>query len=101
MPLAEAKTDAEQREMLQHWLKSYGPEELFPNGEPNSAILSVLPEEDHLKLGQKKEAYDSYEPLEVPDWQTLAVNTGEQVSCMKAVGELLHEVIKQYVFRLP
>lgn len=81
--------------MLQEWLTSYGPDRLFPNGKPNEAVLSVIPEEDGLKLGQKKEAYDSYEPLDVPDWQTLAIKAGEEASCMKAVGELLHEVVKQ------
>ncbi|KAI0806344.1 D-xylulose 5-phosphate/D-fructose 6-phosphate phosphoketolase [Irpex lacteus] len=95
VPLAEAKTDPEQRKMLQEWLTSYGPDRLFPNGKPNEAVLSVIPEEDGLKLGQKKEAYDSYEPLDVPDWQTLAIKAGEEASCMKAVGELLHEVVKQ------
>ncbi|KAI0091335.1 D-xylulose 5-phosphate/D-fructose 6-phosphate phosphoketolase [Irpex rosettiformis] len=95
VPLADAKTDADERKMLQEWLKSYGPDRLFPGGQPNSDILSVIPEEDGLKLGQKKEAYDSYEPLAVPDWKKLGVKAGDQVSCMKAVGELLHEVVKE------
>lgn len=97
VPLAAAKTDGEERQQLQEWLTSYGPKELFPDGVPNAAILSVIPEQDELKLGQKKEAYASYEPLDVPDWKSLAVKAGEEQSCMKLVGELLHEVVKQCV----
>jgi xylulose-5-phosphate/fructose-6-phosphate phosphoketolase len=84
--------------MLQEWLSSYDPHALLPDGKPNDKIVSIIPEEDELKLGQRKEAYDSYEPLDVPDWKTFSVNAGEEVSCMKVVGELLHEVIKQYAF---
>ena len=100
VPLAAAKTDAEERKQLQEWLTSYGPKELFPEGGPSKEILSVIPEEDDLKLGQRKEAYASYEPLNVPDWKQLGVKAGTEVSCMKAVGELLHEVVKEYVVLL-
>ncbi|KAI0694589.1 XFP N-terminal domain-containing protein [Cytidiella melzeri] len=95
VPLAEAKKDTEERKILQEWLSSYDPHTLFPDGSPNSAVLSIIPDEDVLKLGQKKEAYKSYEALDVPDWKSLSVKAGDQVSCMKIVGELLHEVIKQ------
>lgn len=97
VPLVAAKTDAEERQQLQDWLTSYGPKELFPDGSPNADILSVIPEQDDLKLGQKKEAYASYEPLDVPDWKPLGVQAGEEKSCMKVVGEFLHEVVKQCV----
>lgn len=76
MPLAGAKTDAEERQQLQEWLTSYNPKELFPSGAPNAEILSIIPDQDNLKLGQKKEAYASYEPLDVPDWKPLGVQAG-------------------------
>lgn len=96
VPLAEAKKDAKERKMLQDWLLSYNPKELFgETGVPNDDILSIIPQENALKLGQKKEAYASYEPLDVPNWQDLAVEKGTEASCMKMVGEFLHDVIQQ------
>ena len=99
VPLTEAKTDPEERAQLQQWLSSYDPHKLFPNGEPNEDILQIIPEEDHLKLGQRKEAYASYEPLNVPNWMEtgLPVEKGKEASCMKTVGEFLHEIVKKYV----
>ena len=96
VPLAEAKNDAAERKQLQEWLLSYKPRELFgESGVPNADILSIVPEENVLRLGQKKEAYASYEQLSVPDWMDKAVEQGTQASCMKVVGEFLHDVIKQ------
>ncbi len=98
MPLTEAKTDPEERKALQKWLTADDPCELFgTTGEPNQEILSIIPEENHLKLGQKKEAYAAYTPLDVPAWEHMGVEKGTQASCMKVVGEYLHDVIKQYV----
>ena len=49
------------------------------------------------KLGQKKEAYASYEPLDVPSWieSGLTAEKGSESSCMKTIGEFLHTVIKK------
>lgn len=98
VPLMNAKTDPEERAQLQEWLSSYDPQKLMPNGEPNADILEIIPEEDHLKLGQRKEVYAAYEPLDVPAWleSGLAVDKGTEASCMKVVGEFLHEIIKRY-----
>ena len=88
--------------MLQDWLLSYDPRELFgEDGEPNSDILSIIPKEDALKLGQKKEAYANYEPIDCPAWESKCVPKGGEASCMKVVGEYLHDVVKKCVLRLP
>ena len=79
--------------MLQEWLLSYGPKELFgANGVPNDAILSVVPKEESKRLGMREEAFKSYTPLNVPDWQQFAVEKGSSQSCMKITGELLDAV---------
>ena len=89
--------------MLQKWLSSYKPHDLFhvnPGkncGLPVDAVLSVIPQQDDLKLGQKKEAYASYEPLHVPEWMDKGVTKGTQQSCMKLVGSFLKEVVKESV----
>ena len=44
VPLPNAKKDPQQLRILQEWLRSYRPEELFDdNGVPNDKILSVIP----------------------------------------------------------
>ncbi|KAG5647371.1 hypothetical protein DXG03_000439 [Asterophora parasitica] len=93
VPLPEAKTDAEELGLLQKWLQSYHPKELFnKDGSPVDAILDIIPD-DGKKLGLRKEAYDSYKPLNTPDWRKYTVNVGEQESCMKAIGRFLKEVV--------
>ncbi|KAI0925731.1 hypothetical protein AcW1_008089 [Taiwanofungus camphoratus] len=103
VPLPEAKTDAEELRMLNDWLASYKPRELFDgNGAPNEMILSIVPEEDAKKLGQRKETYAAYTPLDVPEWMGLGVERGSQQSCMKVVGEFLYHVVEQnpHTFRI-
>ena len=97
VPLPESKTDANERAMLQEWLLSYGPKELFgESGVPNDAILSVIPKEESKRVGMREEAYKSYTPLEVPDWKQFAVEKGSAQSCMKITGELVDAVSQTY-----
>ncbi|KAI9061053.1 phosphoketolase [Trametes sanguinea] len=96
VPLPEAKTDANERKMLQEWLTSYGPKELFGDaGVPNDAILSLVPEEESKRLGMREEAYKAYTPLDVPEWRKFAVEKGTDQSCMKITGELLDAVVQE------
>lgn len=95
VPLPNCKTSTEELGILQDWLASYRPAELFNNGVPVDEILSIIPLEPTKRLGQKKESYDAYSPLDVPDWRTLCVPKGSEESCMKAVGRLLREVVKR------
>jgi xylulose-5-phosphate/fructose-6-phosphate phosphoketolase len=106
VPLPNAKTDKEELQALQHWLSSYNPHELFhikstasnhkEDGHPVDDVLSVIPEQQQKKLGQRKEAYAAFEALQVPEWIDMGVKKGSQVSCMKAVGSFLKEIIKEY-----
>lgn len=57
------------------------------------SILSIIPTDDHKKLGQRKETYDVYQPLEVADWQKFSSRKGTQESCMKASGQFLDQVL--------
>ncbi|KAF9533738.1 phosphoketolase [Crepidotus variabilis] len=96
VPLPAAKTSAEELGALQKWLSSYKPGELFSKeGEPNVAILSIIPEANTKKLGQRKESYANYIPLITPKWENLCYEKGSQESCMKAVGKFLRDVIKE------
>jgi xylulose-5-phosphate/fructose-6-phosphate phosphoketolase len=106
VPLPNAKTDEEELLALQHWLSSYNPHELFhmesnssnhkKDGHPVDDVLSIIPEKQQKKLGQRKEAYAAFEALQVPEWIKRGVEKGSQVSCMKVVGSFLKEIIKEY-----
>ncbi|KDR79038.1 hypothetical protein GALMADRAFT_244780 [Galerina marginata CBS 339.88] len=96
VPLPLAKTSDEELGCLQDWLSSYKPQELFSReGVPADAILSVIPDINSKKLGQRKESYAAYTPLKTPEWEEKCVTKGNQESCMKAVGRFLKEVIKE------
>ncbi|KAF9000718.1 phosphoketolase [Cyathus striatus] len=96
VPLPAAKTSKEELSVLQDWLSSYKPAELFTrDGAPVEDILRVVPEENEKKLGQRKESYKNYTPLITPNWMSLCPEKGSQESCMKAVGHFLKEVINK------
>jgi xylulose-5-phosphate/fructose-6-phosphate phosphoketolase len=98
VPLPLAKTSDDELELLQDWLSSYKPQELFTKeGVPVDTVLSVIPDVNSKKLGQRKESYDAYTPLLTPDWKEICVKKGSEESCMKAVGRFLKEVVKEYV----
>ncbi len=95
VPLAAAKSDPEELKILQTWLESYEPRKLFTEGgSPVDSISSVIPSDDSKKLGQRKETYDAYEALIIPEWQKFGVEKGDQQSCMKVSGELLDQVLQ-------
>lgn len=101
VPLPRAKTDNKQLAQLEEWLSSYGVHELFtthptattdPN--PNDPgelfkpeVLRILPPRVDRRLGMTKESYDSYEPLDVPDFKEFVDDKVDQkLSPMKAIG---------------
>ncbi|KAG6837387.1 hypothetical protein H0H93_010546 [Arthromyces matolae] len=93
VPLPEAKTDPEELQMLQKWLESYGPKELFKrDGSPTDAIMKIVPEGDK-RMGMRIEAHNSYQPLHTPNWRRFALKPGEEASCMKVIGQFLKEVV--------
>lgn len=95
VPLAAAKTDPEELKQLQAWLESYKPKELFKeNGDVLDEIKSIIPTQPERRLGQNKKVYDTYEGLGPIDWRKFVAKKGTSESCMKAVGKLLEQVVK-------
>jgi xylulose-5-phosphate/fructose-6-phosphate phosphoketolase len=93
VPLPKAKKDKEELQALQHWLSSYGPEELFTeSGYVIDQVTSIIPKNNKKKLGQREEAYCHYFPLDMPDWKDFAVEKGSHESTMKVTGKLLDKV---------
>ncbi|KAI2792758.1 putative phosphoketolase [Penicillium oxalicum] len=96
VPLPKAKSDQEQLGMLQKWLAGYKPRELFTgSGDITDDIKSVIPQKDHMKLGQRVEAFDKYEAPILPDWKKFCVAQRSQESAMKTIGKLIDEVFVQ------
>jgi xylulose-5-phosphate/fructose-6-phosphate phosphoketolase len=89
--------DDEQLQLVKGWLQSYKIHELIDpeTGLPDKELLSIVPTTLHKKMGMRKEAFRSYEPLQLPEWKPLAVEKGSQQSCMKITGEFLHDVVEQ------
>ncbi|KEF55153.1 uncharacterized protein A1O9_08807 [Exophiala aquamarina CBS 119918] len=96
VPLMAAKTDLEELKILQAWLESYKPRELFKDdGDIIDEIKSIIPKNPERRLGQKKHCYDVYKGLRPIDWGKFAVKKGTLESSMKTVGKLLEQVVKE------
>lgn len=94
VPLPNAKSSSEELAALQSWLLSYRPSELFnSDGTVIPKVLSIVPDIEEKKIGQRKESWNAYVPIKAPDWTKFSVKKGEQESCMKAVGRLLRQVV--------
>ena len=95
VPLAAAKSDREELEDLQKWLTSYKPEELFKeDGDVIDEIKAIVPEKAERRLGQKRESYAGYQPLQIPNWKNFTVKAGSSASSMQTVGKFLAQVVK-------
>lgn len=93
IPIKGANKDEKHLKQLEEWLKSYNPDKLLPNGQPNQEVFECIPSRDEKKLGQAKASYNWYRPLALPQWQPHAVERGSKHSSMKALGEFLGETI--------
>ncbi|KAK9477313.1 XFP N-terminal domain-containing protein [Lipomyces japonicus] len=94
VPLPEAKTNNEQFELLKHWLKSYDVKNLLTaEGKPIPEIEALIPKEPSKRLGQVKETYNGYNPLDLTDWKPFAKEKGTQYSALRAVGEYLDQAL--------
>ena len=75
VPLAAVREDPKQLAMLEQWMRSYQPEELFDErGAPIAEIISVAPRGDR-RLGANPHANGGrlLRPLELPDFTRYAV----------------------------
>lgn len=93
VPLMAVKSNKDQLADLQEWLLSYGPAKLFTeSGDVVDSVKAIIPPE-HKKLGQRPETYKNHEVLKVPDWKNYGVEKGTEVSCMKAIGDLIDQTL--------
>ena len=105
VPVEEVKEDEEKRNLLEEWLRSYRPEELFDeNGAPSPDILSCCPTGDR-RMGSTPHSFGSRvrQPLKLPEWRTRGVNISPDERGKNAIGptKLLARYLAEVVERNP
>ncbi|GLQ53341.1 phosphoketolase family protein [Devosia nitrariae] len=100
VPVANARADASHRELLEDWMRSYRPQELFDaDGRPHADLLTLAP------TGQRRMGLNPHanggllkRELKLPDYKTLAVGVpapGAPVAeATRVMGKYLAEVIR-------
>ncbi|KWU44041.1 phosphoketolase [Rhodotorula sp. JG-1b] len=104
VPLPDAKTDEEANAYLERWLKSYEADKYLDLSEENikkgsifkAELFKALPKDQERRLGFLKETYNAYKPLDLAAWQDFGYEKNkDEVSCMKAIGKYLADVVKR------
>lgn len=100
VPLTKVKTDAAQLEMLEAWMRSYKPEEVFTsNGDLRADLKLLIPTPD-LRMGNSKYANGSEktECLQIPDYKAYAIDVKEpgtvEDEATRRLGNLLRDIFK-------
>lgn len=96
IPIPAPAEKSEQLELLNSWFESYNPHEFFDEQAGLLDIIDkyVVPSSNSKKMGQRKETYDAYRPISLPDWKTLAKEKDTEASSTKVLGEYLRDVFK-------
>jgi xylulose-5-phosphate/fructose-6-phosphate phosphoketolase len=107
VPLSGVKNNPEHLLILQEWLESYKPEELFDeSGRPVELVLAANPEGDR-RMSASPHANGGLltEDLDLPDFRDFAVtltNPGTAVESTRRMGEMTAEIYRRnpHTFRL-
>ena len=99
VPLEHVRENADHLEMLEAWLRSYRPDELFDSdGRLAPALNALIPEGDR-RMGATPHANGGriLRPLDLPDFRDYALQVeatgGVQAESPRALGEFLRDVI--------
>ena len=111
VPLPNAVNDDEEFNLLQKWLESYHPKELF-NIEVDSTkgstrevspkasslisdiALRIIPQETWRRMGMNRDTFAGFEPLNAPDFMEFTQKQGEVISNMKAIGAYVRKLVE-------
>ncbi|GLV51099.1 putative phosphoketolase [Thermobispora bispora] len=99
VPLAQVRTSPEHLRMLEEWMRSYRPEELFDaEGRPTPLVLGEVPEgERRMSANPHANGGELLVPLVLPDFRDYAVPVKEPaVTCSeptRVLGSYLRDVI--------
>jgi xylulose-5-phosphate/fructose-6-phosphate phosphoketolase len=95
VPLSAARDDGGHLALLEQWMRSYRPEELFDaNGSPVPSIVDWLPRGD-LRMSANPHTNGGRYPrdLELPDFRGHAVKAGEPAEATRVLGGWLRDVM--------
>ncbi|MBF6372629.1 phosphoketolase family protein [Nocardia farcinica] len=100
VPLPAARTDDGHRAVLEQWLRSYRPEELFDDrGRPVPELLALAPEGDHrMSANPVANGGALVRDLRLPDWREFGVEVktpgGSTHEATRVLGGWLREVTR-------
>ncbi|WP_219518859.1 phosphoketolase family protein [Nonomuraea ceibae] len=100
VPLAAVRDNAEHLAMLEEWMRSYRPEELFDTGgRPVAGVLGTVPEGGRrMSANPHANGGELLSPLRLPDFRGFAVEVKSPATQAseptKVLGTLLREVIR-------
>ncbi len=102
VPLDEVRTNPEHLKLLEGWLRSYKPEELFEDdGCPVASVLDLAPKGDlRMSANPSANGGELLKPLSLPDFRDYAVEcvrpcAADEVSATKILGDYLRDVIRR------
>lgn len=101
VPLSKVLENPDHLKMLEKWMKSYQPEELFnEKGEPNDDILSNIPEKS-LRMGKSPYANGGLllKELKIPDFAQYALDVPAPGSvkgeATRELGKFIRDIMKE------
>ncbi len=107
VPLGGVRENPEHLAMLEAWMRSYRPEELFePDGRLMADLVALAPEGER-RMSANPRANGGRDPaaLQLPDWRSFAIDVpkpaAERHESTRRLGALMRDVIRaQDTFRL-
>ncbi len=94
VPLSAARNDPAHLALLEQWLRSYRPQELFDaDGAPQPAVVDWLPTGDRRMSGNPRTNGGAVLlDLELPDFRDYGVKAGETAEATRVLGGFLRDV---------
>jgi xylulose-5-phosphate/fructose-6-phosphate phosphoketolase len=100
VPLAEVKTNPEHLKLLEKWMKSYRPEELFDGEGRLRAELAALSPEGERRMGANPHANGGLllRDLRMPDFRDYSVKVAKpgttRAEATRVLGQFLRDIVK-------
>ena len=100
VPFSELREKPDHLKLLEDWMRSYNPEELFDEKGTFRDELADLAPKGRRRMGMNPHANGGLllQPLRVPNFRDFAVNMdgqrGQTVESMRRLGQLLHDVMQ-------
>jgi xylulose-5-phosphate/fructose-6-phosphate phosphoketolase len=100
VPVAEVRENPEHLKILEEWMKSYRPEELFDSSGKLDADLAALPPKGQRRMGMNSHSNGGLllEPLHLPLFRSYAVDVktpgSPESEATRVLGQYLRDVMK-------